>query len=127
MTNPKDSNIGESDYSTRKIQPWDVWESFNPTPWEADIIKRLMRTKSAEDDELDLQKIRHVCEYKMMELDSDVNQPWISVDEVVNEYKHLSTARLALLKDILFSLRLGNSNTHDLFSDVLDALDEHGK
>jgi len=126
MTNPKDSNIGESDYSTRKIQPWDVWESFNPTPWEADIIKRLMRTKSAEDDALDLQKIRHVCEYKMMELDTQI-YPGLSVGEVMNEYKHLSTVRRAVLQDILISLRLGNSNTHDLFSDVLDALDKHGK
>ena len=38
-------NIGASDYSKHKIQPWDIWEEYNLNPWEADIVKRVLRTK----------------------------------------------------------------------------------
>lgn len=38
-------NIGASDYSQHKIQPWDIWEEYNLNPWEADIVKRVLRTK----------------------------------------------------------------------------------
>jgi len=38
-------NIGSSDYASHEIQPWDIWRDWHLNPWEADIIKRVLRTK----------------------------------------------------------------------------------
>jgi hypothetical protein len=53
-------NVGESDYSKHKYQPWDIWKDFELDPWRADIVKRLLRCKNGEDRYTDLRKIRHV-------------------------------------------------------------------
>lgn len=53
-------NVGYSDYAQHKIQPWDIWEEYNLNPWEADIIKRILRKKSGESRRLDLEKILHI-------------------------------------------------------------------
>lgn len=59
-------NIGSSDYSKHKTQPWDLWEEYNMNPWEADIQKRLLRRKvepgmdPIDSRILDIQKIIHV-------------------------------------------------------------------
>lgn len=60
-------NVGASDYSKHKIQPWDIWEEYDLNPWEADIVKRVLREKSEpgmswEDSRiLDFNKIIHVA------------------------------------------------------------------
>lgn len=41
----KKYNVGTSNYSTMNIQPWDVWQDWNLNPWDADIVKRVARTK----------------------------------------------------------------------------------
>ncbi len=60
---PLSYNVGNSDYSKHKIQPWQIWEEYDLNPWEADIVKRILRTKKGESRKLDLEKIKHICDY----------------------------------------------------------------
>ena len=59
-------NVGASDYSQHKIQPWDIWEEYNLNPWEADIVKRVLRKKNEvglseiESRIMDFEKIIHI-------------------------------------------------------------------
>lgn len=69
----KSYNIGNSDYSKHKIQPWDIWKEYKLDPWRAEIIKRILRNKSPEDRKLDLQKIIHICEY-LLEIEENKNE-----------------------------------------------------
>lgn len=61
------NNIGKSDYAKHKIQPWDIWMEYHLNPWDADIVKRVLRTKKeacmteSESRKLDYQKIIHIC------------------------------------------------------------------
>ena len=64
----RDYNIGESDYSKHKIQPWDIWLEYNLNPWDADIIKRILRTKKGDDRSLDYKKIKHICDESLRQL-----------------------------------------------------------
>ncbi len=57
-------NIGSSDYSDHKIQPWDIWLEYDLNPWDADIIKRVLRTKKGERI-LDYKKIKHICDERI--------------------------------------------------------------
>lgn len=41
-------NVGESDYAKHKIQPWDIWIEYKLNPFDADIIKRVLRHKSTD-------------------------------------------------------------------------------
>ena len=55
-------NVGESNYAELDIQPWEIWRRApNLNPWEADIIKRILRSKPGQRI-LDLQKIKHICD-----------------------------------------------------------------
>lgn len=65
-------NVGASDYSKHKIQPWDIWEEYNLNPWDADIIKRVLRTKAGEDRKLDYEKIIHICKKRIEQLEQGV-------------------------------------------------------
>lgn len=65
-------NVGASDYSKHKIQPWDIWEEYNLNPWDADIIKRVLRTKTGEDRKLDYEKIIHICKKRIEQLGQGV-------------------------------------------------------
>ena len=60
MSNVRDYNVGKSDYSKHKIQPWD-----------ADIVKRVLRTKEGEDRKLDYEKIIHVCQERIRPLEAE--------------------------------------------------------
>lgn len=72
--NVRNSNIGNSDYSKHIIQPWSIWLDYNLDPWDADIIKRVLRTKEEpgktkeESRILDYQKIIHICKEKLRQL-----------------------------------------------------------
>lgn len=61
-------NVGNSDYSKHKIQPWDIWLEYNLNPWDADIVKRVLRTKAGEDRTLDYKKIIHVCKERIRQI-----------------------------------------------------------
>ena len=68
--NIRSYNIGNSDYSKHKTQPWDLWREYNLNPWDADIIKRVLRTKKGEDRKLDYQKIIHICQERISQIES---------------------------------------------------------
>lgn len=74
MSNVRDYNVGKSDYSKHKIQPWDIWLEYGLNPWDADIVKRVLRTKEGEDRKLDYEKIIHICKYRIAELSKEVSK-----------------------------------------------------
>lgn len=64
-------NVGKSDYSKHIIQPWSIWLDYNLNPWDADIIKRVLRTKEDEPRVLDYEKIIHDCKERIRQLSYD--------------------------------------------------------
>jgi len=62
-------NIGKSDYSKYTIQPWDIFLEYNLNPWDADIIKRVLREKKGDSRKLDYQKIIHVCQERIRQIE----------------------------------------------------------
>lgn len=70
----RDYNVGMSNYSKHIIQPWTIWQEYGLNPWDADIIKRVLRTKqerglSEEGQRVqDYQKIIHICEERIRQL-----------------------------------------------------------
>lgn len=61
-------NVGASDYSQHKIQPWDIWLEYKLNPWDADIVKRVLRSKPGE-RRLDYEKIIHLCQERIRQID----------------------------------------------------------
>ena len=62
-------NIGKSDYSKRNIQPWDIWFEYGLNPWDADIVKRILRNKG--ERRLDYEKIKHICDERIRQIDEE--------------------------------------------------------
>lgn len=75
--NIRSYNVGNSNYSKHKIQPWDIWREFNLNPWDADIVKRILREKeepgmSKEDARImDYEKIIHICKERIRQIEED--------------------------------------------------------
>lgn len=67
----RDHNVGESDYAQRRIQPWDIWLEYDLNPWDADIIKRVLRDKPGQ-RRLDYEKIKHICDERIRQIDAGV-------------------------------------------------------
>jgi len=73
-------NVGSSNYSKLKIQPWDIWKEWSLNPWDADIVKRIGRTKSIpnmtkqEARIEDYEKIIHNCEERIHQLKEEMNE-----------------------------------------------------
>lgn len=63
-------NVGTSNYSTHLIQPWSIWLDYNLDPWDADIIKRVLRTKEGDPRVMDYRKIIHICQEKIRQIES---------------------------------------------------------
>lgn len=61
-------NVGSSNYSKHLIQPWSIWMEYNLDPWDADIIKRVLRTKENTPRKEDYEKIIHICHEKLRQL-----------------------------------------------------------
>lgn len=70
-TDTRSYNVGESDYAKHKIQPWDIWLEYNLGPWDADIIKRVLRTKKTDGRRLDYEKIIHICKERIRQIDNE--------------------------------------------------------
>lgn len=72
-------NIGKSDYSKHLIQPWSIWIDYDLNPWDADIVKRVLRTKEesgmSERDAriMDYEKIKHICDERIRQLELEPN------------------------------------------------------
>lgn len=79
MEDIRNYNVGTSDYSSHKIQPWDIWKEYNLNPWDADIVKRILRTKKESDKTieesriLDYEKIIHICKERINQLNEQIN------------------------------------------------------
>ena len=68
-------HVGQSNYSQHIIQPWSIWLDYNLNAWDADIVKRVLRTKTEpgltekESRKLDYEKIIHICNERIRQLD----------------------------------------------------------
>lgn len=68
------SNVGESNYSKHLIQPWSIWIDWSLNPWDADIVKRILRSKGGTPEAivanriLDYNKIIHICNERLRQL-----------------------------------------------------------
>lgn len=74
----REHNVGNSDYSKHLIQPWGIWLEYpDLTPWDDDIIKRVLRTKAEggmspqEARIMDYKKIIHNCEERIRQINHD--------------------------------------------------------
>lgn len=71
-------NVGKSDYSKHKIQPWDIWIEYKLNPFDADIVKRILRKKAEpgmseqESRKMDYQKIIHICEERIRQIEEEI-------------------------------------------------------
>ena len=72
--NVQSYNVGKSDYSKHAIQPWHIWKEYNLNPWDADIVKRVLRTKEGEPRTMAYEKIIHICKYRIAELSKEVSK-----------------------------------------------------
>lgn len=82
----RSSNYGKSDYSKHLIQPWSIWKDYNLNPWDADIVKRVLRTKeepgmSKEESRImDYEKIIHICRERIRQLEGDKQDQKLTYD-----------------------------------------------
>ena len=67
----RDMNVGASDYSKHLIQPWAIWQEYDLNPWDADIIKRVLRHKATDTRKMDYEKIIHICQERIRQLDNE--------------------------------------------------------
>lgn len=65
-------NVGTSDYCKHLIQPWSIWLEYSLDPFDADIIKRVLRTKKGDSRLNDYEKIIHICKEKIRQIKSDI-------------------------------------------------------
>lgn len=74
----RDNHVGKSDYSHKIIQPWTLWMEYKLNAWDADIVKRILRTKEEagmtpeEARKLDYQKIIHDAQERIRQLDIEI-------------------------------------------------------
>ncbi len=71
--NVRSYNVGSSDYSKHKIQPWDIWIEYRLNPWDADIVKRVLRKKGTDPRRLDYEKIIHICQERIRQIDEGID------------------------------------------------------
>lgn len=76
IPNPTRSyNVGESNYSEHIIQPWSIWLDYNLNAFDADILKRVLRTKSTDSRKMDYEKIIHICLERLRQMGYVYNAP----------------------------------------------------
>lgn len=66
----RNHNVGNSDYSKHKIQPWDIWIEYKLNPFDADIVKRVLRHKKGDTRKMDYEKIIHICQERIRQIES---------------------------------------------------------
>lgn len=71
----REANVGKSNYAEHTIQPWSIWIDYDLNPWDADIVKRTLRTKEEsgmtkiEARIMDYNKIKHICDERIRQLE----------------------------------------------------------
>ena len=98
MKNTRSYNVGTSDYATHRYQVWDIWRDFQLNPWEADIIKRLLRKKDGEEN--DIEKIKHILNEMIDTNQYEWNMAESAVEMIQHEYK-LSNQKASVLRNFL--------------------------
>lgn len=74
----RDNHVGKSNYSHKIIQPWTLWMEYKLNAWDADIVKRVLRTKAEtgmspeEARKMDYEKIIHDCQERIRQLDIEI-------------------------------------------------------
>ena len=72
-------HVGQSNYSQHVIQPWSIWLDYNLNAWDADIVKRVLRTKKEANLSkeysriMDYEKIIHICKERIRQLKTHYN------------------------------------------------------
>ena len=94
-------NVGKSNYSKKTIQPWTVWLDYEElTPWDYDIIKRVLRIKEEEGmsaneaRKMEYEKIIHNCQERIRQIDLEIrykNENTENDTRIVYPRKVLST------------------------------------
>lgn len=94
-------NIGDSNYSEHTIQPYSIWIDWDLNPWDADIVKRVLRTKKEcgmsfnQSRKMDYEKIIHICQERIRQIDIE--------ECIVNDYspypRQVSCIRTWLVND----------------------------
>lgn len=72
--NVRSCNAGKSGYAGHAIRPWDIWKEYDLNPWDADIVKRVLRGKEGEPRTADYEKIIRICRYRIAELSGEVSR-----------------------------------------------------
>ena len=71
MNTVRDYNVGESDYAKHNIQPWQIWLEYRLNPWDADIVKRVLRKKSTQSRRMEYEKIIHIAQECIRQIDNN--------------------------------------------------------
>ena len=66
-------NVGKSDYSKHIIQPWAIWIDYDLNAFDADIVKRILRTKEGESRIQDYENIIHICQERIRQINENRN------------------------------------------------------
>lgn len=66
----RNHNVGTSDYSKHIIQPWSIWIDYNLNAFDADIVKRVLRTKENTPRKEDYEKIIHICQERIRQIEN---------------------------------------------------------
>lgn len=73
-------NVGTSNYSAHIIQPWSIWLDWNLNPWDADIVKRVLRNKLGESRKQDYEKIIHICQERIRQIETSIGTTINEID-----------------------------------------------
>lgn len=78
--NVRNHNIGTSDYSQHIIQPWSIWLDWHLNPWDADIIKRVLRNKLGSSRKEDYEKIIHIAQERIRQIETEIGTQAADID-----------------------------------------------
>lgn len=69
----RNHNVGDSNYSEHLLQPWSIWLDYPElTEFDKDVIKRVLRTKKTDSRRLDYEKIKHICDERIRQIDCGI-------------------------------------------------------
>lgn len=109
----RDHNIGESNYSRHLIQPWSIWADYALNPFDADIIKRVLREKTGEDRRVAYEKIIHICQERIRQIDA--------VEETLNHSEEAEQAAAETLDALCALMEKIHDELNTQFVKTVDA------
>jgi len=120
-------NIGSSDYSKHKFQSWSFWILFRLNPWDADIIKRVLRVKKTDGRLLDIKKIRHIALERIRQFQNNENvfpienlEPkGITLNEMIADYDLTSDDKI-ILGRILYPNTSNRVSDYQMIIEICD-------